>query len=76
MRTPIPDPRASFALAIACIVAVAFPAFAAAQPRGEWDGLVLQPSSAVDLLYVRPEASLPGYKRVRLELLHRESSYA
>ena len=45
------------------------PGFAAAQPPGEWDGLVLQPSSAVDLLYVRPESSLAGYKRVRLEPL-------
>lgn len=69
MRSPIPNRRVSLTLAIACIVAVAIPAFAAAQPPGEWDGLVLQPSSAVDLLYVRPEASLAGYKRVRLEPL-------
>jgi hypothetical protein len=44
------------------------PAVAADAPK-EWDGLVQRPSKSVDLLYVRPEASLAGYKRVRLEPL-------
>lgn len=35
----------------------------------EWDGLELRASKQVDRLYVRPEASLAGYKRVRLERL-------
>jgi len=66
MRTQYPNRDLFLTLAIACIAALAMPGFAVAQPPGEWDGLVLQPSSAVDLLYVRPEASLAGYKRVRL----------
>ena len=62
MHTATPRRRVFFKLAIACVAALVMPAFAAAQPAGEWDGLVLQPSSAVDLLYVRPEASLAGYR--------------
>jgi hypothetical protein len=69
MHTTTPDRRVFFTLVIACVAALAMPGFAAAQPPGEWDGLVLQPSSAVDLLWVRPEASLAGYLRVRLEPL-------
>jgi uncharacterized protein DUF3313 len=41
----------------------------AADAPKEWDGLQLRPSKRVDRLYVRPEASLAGYKRVRLERL-------
>jgi hypothetical protein len=69
MDAATPNRRVSFILAIACVVALAMPGFASAPPSPEWDGLVLRPSSAVDLLYVRPEASLAGYKRVRLEPL-------
>src|SRR5215831_21374100 len=69
MHGAAPNRRTFFTITIACVAALAMPGFAAAQPPGEWDGLVLRPSSAVDLLYVRPEASLAGYKRVRLELL-------
>ena len=69
MHGATPNRRTFFTLTIACVAALAMPGFAAAQPPGEWDGLVLRPSSAVDLLYVRPEASLAGYKRVRLEPL-------
>jgi len=69
MHTATPSRSLFFTLAIACIAALAISAFATAQPPGEWDGLVLRPSSAVDILYVRPEASLEGYKRVRLEPL-------
>jgi hypothetical protein len=42
---------------------------AAANAPEEWDGLVQRPSKNVDLLYVRPDASLAGYKRVLLEPL-------
>jgi hypothetical protein len=35
----------------------------------EWDGLEQRPSKNVALLYVRPGASLAGYKRVRVERL-------
>jgi hypothetical protein len=35
----------------------------------EWDGLELRKSKNVAALYVRPEASLAGYKHVRLEPL-------
>jgi len=69
MRRPIHNLCLSSRLAIVCVAALAIPVFAAAQQPGEWDGLVRQPSSAVDLLYARPEASLAGYKRVRLEPL-------
>jgi len=41
----------------------------AADAPKEWDGLQLRPSKRVDRLYLRPEASLAGYKRVRLERL-------
>jgi hypothetical protein len=42
---------------------------AAADAPKEWDGLVLQSGKRVSLVYVRPGASLKGYKRVRLERL-------
>src|SRR5262249_15195206 len=35
----------------------------------EWDGLEQRPSKNVALLYVRPGATLEGYKHVRLERL-------
>ena len=38
-------------------------------PPKEWDGLELRKSKNVQRLYVRPEATLAGYKRVRLEPL-------
>jgi uncharacterized protein DUF3313 len=41
----------------------------AAEPPKEWDGLQLRDSKNVDRLYVRPGASLAGYKRVRVERL-------
>jgi len=41
----------------------------AANAPPEWDGLELRESKTVSLLYVRPGASLEGYKRVRLEPL-------
>lgn len=58
------------ALMFGCVVTVAALHFAAAAdaPK-EWDGLVQRPSKNVDLLYVRPDASLAGYKRVLLEPL-------
>ena len=41
----------------------------AADAPKEWDGLQLRSSKRVDRLYLRPEASLAGYKRVRMERL-------
>jgi len=38
----------------------------AAEPPQEWDGLQLTPSKRVSRLYLRPGASLKGYKHVRL----------
>jgi hypothetical protein len=52
---------------VALLVAgVATPA-SAAEPPAEWDGLSRAPSKQVDLLYVRPGASLAGYQRLRLD---------
>jgi Protein of unknown function (DUF3313) len=55
---------------LGCLVTVAalHLAVAADAPK-EWDGLVQRPSKNVDLLYVRPDASLAGYKRILLEPL-------
>ena len=55
----------------AAVVLVSEPVLVAAkdQPPKEWDGLELQPSKNVALLYARPGASLQGYKRIRLEPL-------
>lgn len=44
----------------------------AAEPPMEWDGLELRDSKNVDRLYLRPGASLAGYKKVRLEPLQVE----
>lgn len=44
----------------------------AAEPPTEWDGLELRKSENVDRLYLRPGASLSGYKKVRLEPLQVE----
>jgi hypothetical protein len=43
-----------------------------AEPPREWDGLELRDSKNVDRLYLRPGASLAGYKKVRLEPLQVE----
>ena len=52
---------------VTALTALAVSAFAAAaEPPAEWDGLELRPSKRVGLLYVRPDASLAGYKHVRL----------
>jgi hypothetical protein len=66
MRALTPERSVSFIGVITCVAALVVPGFAVGQAPTEWDGLVQRPSSAVDLLYVRPEASLAGYKRVRL----------
>ena len=55
---------AAGALAVFCVLAAV--TAAAATPPAEWDGLELRPSKRVNLLYVRPDASLAGYKHVRL----------
>jgi len=69
-----PRRRLLSTLAIVCCAAgPVIPGFpqvaAAAEPPKEWDGLQLTKSKRVDRLYVRPEASLAGYKSVRLERL-------
>src|SRR5215469_3329278 len=59
-------------LVMACVTGVlATPGFlrAAAAAQPEWDGLQLRDSRLVDRLWVRPEASLAGYKRVRIARL-------
>ena len=56
--------------AVATLVAPVFPRLAVADAPKEWDGLEQRPSKSVDLLYVRPGASLSGYKKVRLEPLY------
>jgi Protein of unknown function (DUF3313) len=57
--------RLAPALVLLCCAAVAV----AAEAPKEWDGLQLTPSKRIDRLYVRPGASLSGYKSVRLERL-------
>jgi hypothetical protein len=57
------------ACAITMLMAPVFPQIAAADMPKEWDGLELRPSKNVAALYVRPGASLAGYKKVRLEPL-------
>jgi len=54
----------AFTLGLLCCAAAA-----AAEAPKEWDGLQLTPSKRIDRLYVRPGASLSGYKSVRLERL-------
>jgi hypothetical protein len=66
MHAVTPNRSVFFIGAITCVAALVVPGFAVGQAPTEWDGLVRRSSSAVDLLYVRPEASLAGYKRVRL----------
>jgi len=39
----------------------------AAETQAQWDGLMRIPSKQFDLVYVRPGASLAGYKRVQLD---------
>ncbi len=39
----------------------------AAETPAQWDGLTRVPSKQFDLVYVRPGASLAGYKQVRLD---------
>ena len=55
------------------VAAVVSPGFirqaCAAEVAKEWDGLELRSSKRVDRLYVRPGATLEGYKHVRLEPL-------
>jgi hypothetical protein len=53
----------------AALLAAGVVQVAAADAPKEWDGLVLQSGKRVSLVYVRPGASLKGYKRVRLERL-------
>jgi len=56
-------------LAVAAVVAMLAPPLRvsiAAEPPQEWDGLQLTPSKRVSRLYLRPGASLKGYKHVRL----------
>ncbi|HXY75270.1 MAG TPA: DUF3313 family protein [Steroidobacteraceae bacterium] len=48
------------------------PIAAADKPPTEWDGLQQTKSKRVQLLYVRPGATLQGYKLVRLEPLQVE----
>jgi Protein of unknown function (DUF3313) len=68
--TIIPERSVTHALILGCVVSMAalHLAVAADAPK-EWDGLVQRPSKNVGLLYVRPDASLAGYKRIRLEPL-------
>jgi uncharacterized protein DUF3313 len=61
----------TFALAVFCVMTAGTTlalsrVAAAAGPPQDWDGLELRPSKSVNLLYVRPDASLAGYKHVRL----------
>jgi hypothetical protein len=70
VQTISPEHRKIRALMLGCVVTVAALHFAvAADAPKEWDGLEQRPSKNVDLLYVRPGATLAGYKRVRLEPL-------
>ena len=61
--------RALSLVCSAALLALAAPLVAVAQAPQEWDGLQQRPSKSVKFLYVRPDASLEGYKRVRLEPL-------
>jgi hypothetical protein len=57
-----------FVFALPLLIAAAYPRISAAQAK-DWGGLELRPSKKVTALYVRPGATLAGYKRVRLEPL-------
>jgi hypothetical protein len=63
------SPTAMFCVLAALTTFAVFPASSAAGPPTDWDGLELRPSKSVNLLYVRPDASLAGYKHVRLAAL-------
>ena len=70
LKRPRKSPSARVLAAIcAGLVAAGLAAVAAADAPKEWDGLILQSGKRVSLVYVRPGASLKGYKRVRLEPL-------
>ena len=62
-------PATVLAALCTAVVAAGFVQPAGADAPKEWDGLVLQSGKRVSLVYVRPGASLKGYKRVRLERL-------
>jgi hypothetical protein len=65
MHALTPNRRVFFIVVITCVAALVVPGFAVGQPT-EWDGLVRRDNPSVDMLFVLPEASLAGYKRVRL----------
>lgn len=71
-----PSARVSTLLGLSTAVLLAGSAYlscaSADEPPKEWDGLQLRSSKNVDRLYARPDASLAGYKRVRVERLHVE----
>jgi uncharacterized protein DUF3313 len=54
---------------LAAALAAGVPLAQSKTPPAEWDGLVLHESKRVNLLYLRPGASLQGYKRVLLQPL-------
>ena len=58
---------ASMALALAGAIRSSLPIVLAGEPPAEWDGLVRTKHKQVDNFYVRPEANLSGYKRIRLD---------
>ena len=65
-------PSSSLAAILICAAAVlpgSIRFASAAEVAKEWDGLELRSSKRVDRLYVRPGATLAGYKHVRLEPL-------
>jgi hypothetical protein len=66
----MPRAFAAVCAGLALLAGALLPLTAAAkeQPK-EWDGLELRKSKNVAALYVRPEASLAGYKHIRLEPL-------
>jgi Protein of unknown function (DUF3313) len=52
-------------LATTCLIAPPLPA--AGSPPEEWDGLVRVDKGQVDHVYLLPDASFAGYKRIRLD---------
>jgi hypothetical protein len=58
--------RRVLAAALSLLAALPLSSFAAKPPK-EWDGLERVKSKRVQYLYVRPGASLAGYKRVKLD---------
>ena len=65
-RAPLP---AALAWLLAAVVVPGVLEVAAADAPTEWDGLKKQSGKRVALLYTRPDSSLAGYKRVRIERL-------